>query len=560
MPFRPVQTQDNAITNRLVDEGALPESQREIFPQKSQGGFRPVDMTPLDPAQNSLGVKSNPLLGEEPKQPKGRIGLGFEAFGESFVGGFKKFGSGLADIGGSLTGQTFIGEQDRSVPTPEGQRRGLINRAQQFGRGLTQLTGGAGAVVTSPIAAPIGAFSPEIGKAARFVSEKLPDPAKERAAQFIESIPQDVKAQFGDVIDSLGLLAIPSKAPALAAKKALATRAGKAFKESSKRTKQIRKASFIDDLIRPEVTKKVGEEQVKRAIVKGAFKKKVVPLSKGEAAIKKEVLKIKDLKPNMTKQEAFNVISKENVKKATQLESALQKNDFFFPKRELRSRLSKARQELAKSPTLVGDAQSMAQRFIDKMDDLVEQGGAKGSSLLKARKAFDKFVKAEKPKAFDPTSANAFDRSLKTIRKTVNDFLDEKATSVAVKKSLREQRTLFNALENITPKAAKEAQTVLGRAVQRATGLLGEKNKVIKEIAAASVAIPAVTLAPSFVAGAGLTFAGIKGAKAAITSPALRSSLGKLLTELGKLQVSKTGVSAGAIISLKKEIESIMQR
>lgn len=259
--------------------------------------------------------------------------------------------------------------------------------------------------------------------------------------------------------------------------------------------------SSIDDLIRPAETKAVKEAGVLRTTETGIFKTKQVELSASEKAISKEVQKIPGVGKG-TLQNNFDIINKEVIKKAQQLEKDIAKNDFNFPKQEFIAELNRAVQRLERNPTIVGDAQKTAMKLVAEMKRRVGEASGKGSSLLKVRKDFDKWLKSQKgTNIFDPKNENALSIALREIRQTTNNFLEAGAKDVGVKESLKSQSTLFRALENIRPKAAIEGANIAIRAWQNVLRVLpfrGEFNQVMAVLLGVGGLGAAAMFAPFF--------------------------------------------------------------
>lgn len=165
--------------------------------------------------------------------------------------------------------------------------------------------------------------------------------------------------------------------------------------------------------------------------------------------------------PKMTFTENKEAIQQAISKEANSLKNSLSEapNRFIAPKKELLSKLDGAAQTLSESPTLVGDAEKTAQKIINGAKKFINQSDGTGSGYLEARKKFDIWVKNQAPKAFDPNYENAQSIALRTIRQTWNSFLEEKAPNAGVLQSLKNQSLLYNALDNVAPKAAKEIGT-----------------------------------------------------------------------------------------------------
>ena len=75
---------------------------------------------------------------------------------------------------------------------------------------------------------------------------------------------------------------------------------------------------------------------------------------------------------------------------------------------------------------------------------------------------------------FNPNYETAKTVALRAIRQEANDLIAAKAPSVAVKESLARQSALYDALENVSAKAAKEVGTTgVNRFMQKHPGVAG---------------------------------------------------------------------------------------
>lgn len=387
--------------------------------------------------------------------------------------------------------------------------------------------------------------------------DKLPPEAQ----KFIKEVPD-----IGESLLNIGILfsggTAKGKKPATAVEAPIVGKAGAAVEKSGIKAEKAARQKFVRELIKPTQTSKVKEAQVARTTEtgRGIFKRSLIEPTKAELAAEKAVIPIKGVKPSNTFQQNFNVIQAKNKIAAEKLKTAIKKNDFIFPKKELSKRLKQTRAELDK--TLVGDAQKQADKLIKEITRRVDAAGAKGSELLQVRKDFDVWVKSQKGKGvFDPARENAFTIANRDIRRTLNTFLDEKATSVAVKKSLANQSSLFKAMDNLTSKAAVEADTAFRRFFQRADKVLGTKNKIVQATAAA-VGIgglgAAATFAPAAAAGAGAGFALFKAGKA-IASPKVRKALGIFLKGVDKAIPQAISAKKAILIELKDEAKKLLE-
>ena len=328
--------------------------------------------------------------------------------------------------------------------------------------------------------------------------------------------------------------------------------------------------AFVQDLVRSAQTKATKEAQVARTteVGGGITKKSVIAPSFSEDLAGKYVTNIPKVSPKNTLQGNYNVIAEANRAEARTLEASLKTNDFVYPRKELLSRLKNTKAELAKNPVITGDAEKTAEKLIAEIERRINATPSKGSNLLQVRKDFDAWVESQKGgTAFDPVKENAFSVANREIRRTVNTFLDDKAPSVGVKTSLKKQSALYDALDNIKPKAAYEADTALKRFLQRAEGVLGTKNRAV-QILAATVGIGGLGAAATFAPGAAVLGTGgyllYRGGKL-VLAPNVRKALGQILIDLDKVGTSKAiggvvggGLPTTGIIGLQREIQKIL--
>ena len=354
-------------------------------------------------------------------------------------------------------------------------------------------------------------------------------------------------------INLLVLLGLPK---AQKGGQAISGRGGKAIKISGEKSLQAEKATFARRLTRPIRTPTVQRAEVARTTEAGfgPLKKSIVAPTSKELAAQKAVLQVQGVDKLKTYQQNYNIIKTHNKNLAQTLEAQLKANDFTYSKKELQVLLKNTKKELTRSPLLVGDNAKLADKLIVELTRRLNSAQSNGSSLLRVRKEFDIWVKKQKPHIFDPKSDNALSFVNRELRGTVNDFLEKKATNVAVKQSLQKQSAFFTALENIAPKAAQEADTAIGRAFQNMMLAVGIKNRLVQQVAAI-VGIgglgAAATFAPAF-AVLGVGGYTIIRAGRLILSPKLRIYVGRLLEEYGKV------AGLQAVIQTKKAIEQAL--
>lgn len=311
---------------------------------------------------------------------------------------------------------------------------------------------------------------------------------------------------------------------------------GSALQKSGAAAIDANKFKFAQDLVKPIETAAVKLDQVGRTTEAGGlFKRDIVTPTHSEIESAKEVAQIPGISSSNTYQKNFNIIRDYNAQTAQQLEADVAAHDFVIPKKEVISNLKTAAETLQNSPIIVGDAEKTAQKLMNGAQKFIQENAGTGSGILKARKEYDSWVLSQKPKAFDAKSENAFTVANKVIRDALNTTLDENATNLGVKDSLKKQFAVYRAMDNVAPKAAHEANTVFGRSLQHIGEILGTRNKLVQTLAAATgvgVFGAASTYALPLTVGMSAGFLAYKAGKL-VMKPGVRQAIAELLKKSG---------------------------
>ncbi len=176
------------------------------------------------------------------------------------------------------------------------------------------------------------------------------------------------------------------------------------------------------------------------------------------------VRNVPGISPKNTNLQNANLIHERIGSVASDLESQVGNNKGFFNPNQFKSYMKGVRSEIADNPLIVGNAEKTANKIFTKFESLVQKNGHTPSGLLKARKELDSWIRNQKgDKVFSPDTDNAVSLSLRGIRQGGNDFLAQLVPDVAVKDLLAEQSALYNAIDNIAGKAAKEGGNKIER-------------------------------------------------------------------------------------------------
>ena len=473
-------------------------------------------------------IETSPVAPESPNYFQ-RIGSQYAEAGQDIISGIKTGASQIKEggvLGGVRAGLRTVGGVAKATFAPITEAPGIKQGLGLAGKGVQKLSEAPGIKQTGE------AFSP--------VTEKLMG-----LAQKYPEATKDIE----DVINiaTLGAGKAVSKPLAQATGKAL-TKTGGVLEKGALESIESKQGEFIRKLVRPEQTKAVKEAQTLRTteVGKGLFKRSVIEPTPQELRMEEAVRGVKGVAEKNTYQRNLNLIKDTNKKEAENLVSQLEqietqvgKDRGFFTPNEFKGYMDIVKKELRDNPLLVGDAEKTASKILDKFSSLVKEEGHTPTGLLSARKKLDAWMESQKgANIFDPKTESAVSIALRGIRQGGNTFLASKVPDVAVIKSLEKQTALYNTLDNLAPKAAREADTAIGRAFQRMGDAVGIRNETVRNIAAATgiFGIGAVSLlnpiAGATATATALGFLTYKAGKL-VLKPELRAGLGKLLQQAG---------------------------
>lgn len=288
---------------------------------------------------------------------------------------------------------------------------------------------------------------------------------------------------------------------------------------------------FVDDLVRPAETKRVRTEQVPRITEEGLLREKVAALSPQEQNMAQAVSTVLEVSPSKTLQGNYRVIDDAVSAEAKQLSESLKNSGALIPRRESKKALELAQMRLDQSPTMVGDAARSANRIVEKANQLIDSNPGTSFGILKTRRELDNWIRTQKPNAFDPATENAMSLAVKEVRQSLNNLIDAKNPSQAVRESLSKQSNLLGAMDNIADKAAAEGRNVITRTwknVSRILPIRGEFNQSMAVLMGVGGLGAAAAFAPYFTQLAGLGIGSYVAGKF-IMSPQAKRGLAALL-------------------------------
>lgn len=221
--------------------------------------------------------------------------------------------------------------------------------------------------------------------------------------------------------------------------------------------------AFIKNLVTPQMTAKDLTGAIKTGKVTEATgligERDVTGALPNLPKIQKAVAEVPGISAKNTLLENANAIHDHIATIANDLKTQIQGKGFFSPN-QFRGYMDSVKNNLIENPLITGDAEKTAQKIMDKFSSLVAEKGHTPSGLLDARKALDSWMAAQKGAGvFDPAKESAISTALRAIRQGGNKFLADRVPSVDVKGLLSKQSSLYDAIENIAPKAAKEGSS-----------------------------------------------------------------------------------------------------
>lgn len=233
-------------------------------------------------------------------------------------------------------------------------------------------------------------------------------------------------------------------------------------------------SKYIDDILTSDMTKKASASAISTGkVVEGTGLTGSRDFSNaipGFDNIKASVEQVPGISPKKTLLQNVNLMHDAIGTTAQDLRNKLTNTETptVISKDNWDKYISEVQQHIDENPLLVGDAQQTANKILAKFQSLLPtEGDITAEHVLDARQGLDKWIQSLKPNAFNPATENAVSTALRAVRQGANTMLADAAPDVAVKEMLNHQSNLYNAIDIIAPKAAKEEGTVIGRAVAK---------------------------------------------------------------------------------------------
>lgn len=262
--------------------------------------------------------------------------------------------------------------------------------------------------------------------------------------------------------------------------------------ETIKQSSEKKTESFVKDLVMPEQTKKVKEAQTGRTTVSPITGKKTVQPTPREVEMIKEVAKVPGIKKpgiRRTFQEAINKTDDHLKNVTAAFERDIAKTGSIASQKDITNRVANAIQNAQETGLfIVGEGKIIGERLKRASNEIIakhsKDGKITGSGILQARREIDQLIRDQKPNTWNANVADTAATQLaKTTRNELNDILEQQISlanpGFKVKEGLNRQSVLIEAMDNMRPKAAVEANDLLGRAWQNVAKATRVRSEIV---------------------------------------------------------------------------------
>lgn len=297
---------------------------------------------------------------------------------------------------------------------------------------------------------------------------------------FKSRFPQEAKT-----IEAIANIAIIATPPKPSPRGAAPLQAGARFLERKAASSEAKKRStFVSKLISPKKTAKVAEEEVATSIEKGVglARRTIVRLTKRQAEVAAEVMKIKNVSQNRTVVGNFNVIKKENVRLAKSLEKEVGKSKSILRTSTVEDAINASIKVLRDESAVLTSEKALVNttnNIVRNAKRILAKHEQTPLGALRARKEFDQWIGTQKPKAFEQNTQNAFELTKSAVRDAMNASVAKAVRKGVVEKELRKQSNLFVAMDNMTPKVAAQKNNVLTRKLEEIKEIVQAKSLAV---------------------------------------------------------------------------------
>tara|TARA_R110002153_G_scaffold58720_1_gene160843 strand:+ start:1191 stop:2948 length:1758 start_codon:yes stop_codon:yes gene_type:complete len=293
--------------------------------------------------------------------------------------------------------------------------------------------------------------------------------------------PEEAKMIEGVVNVALLFTPTPKAKPSLGG----LTTQGLKLEEKGRKGKIAHKRKFVDELTTPIATPQTALDDLTNTTVSGVTQRATVAKTPQQIEIAEVIANVKGVSINKTVKNNYGVLQKEVYDKADELITTLERLEkgrsaalgrgsvkggakALNPEVVITKLTDDVAKLIATNPLFRGDKSitGAANAMLDKTVQLLANKQTTPANIIRVRRELDAFIQSSQGKVFDAATQNSVSIPFQTIRRSLNEIVDEAVPNAGVKKSLREQTLLHNGLDVIAPKAAEEVAKISGRMVQ----------------------------------------------------------------------------------------------
>lgn len=344
-------------------------------------------------------------------------------------------------------------------------------------------------------------------------------------------------------------------------------RAGAFLEKSAAKTVSKEVQNFSRELVRPIRTAAVKEAEVARTTEagRGIFKRSVIAPTASELKAQEAVAKVPGISKNKTYQQNFLNIQDETTRIGKELEEGLQGSAGTWSKTNVIGKVREAEVPIAVRNIEGSKQVKDIEKYVGNLADKAEKNPLGAYKLSQEFRSNISKVYGENIWEKDTPIANY----IRDVNRKLNDFVEsvlpegKTATGLSYKEAQAQRSALINAMDNIKPKAAIEADTAFGRFSQKVGKALGIRNEAFQKLAAVGglgglAAGSLAFAAPAAAIGVPL-FLVWKGGKL-IMRPEVRSAMAKVLKEIESLsKKATTPIKVKQLDELNLELKQLLK-
>lgn len=314
-------------------------------------------------------------------------------------------------------------------------------------------TVGAGAGAVGDVAGDVLNFIPGVKQATDFIGKGVQGLANTGVGKSVVGAGQSFAQEHPELSGDIG--AVFNIATAFPILKGFGVAKGLVGRALGKEALSGVIADVAPELGAKAMSKNVAKQGLVKTLLRGEIKPVV------EQGVKDIAETVNKYVPNFSKlgtfAEKLNAVRDTVYKLADELKQAVVQSgkDRIYSFKELNSVLQNVERPLmVSSDTTLTNAYN---RVIQKALEIAREKGGTISSLFEARKELDQFIAQQFPNLYASEQLTPMRAAVRGIRGAMNDFIEQRLPAGnTFKESLRTQSRLFDAIDNMAPRATKE--------------------------------------------------------------------------------------------------------